>query len=97
MSTSEYINSLQCHYTCSPHAAALCRPVSQLSVVSILTALCQGVAREAIDRAFEGYNSCILAYGQTGSGKTHTIFGDDKDEASQVFVCSAGGDLVSRL
>ncbi|XP_021053461.1 kinesin-like protein KIF14 isoform X2 [Mus pahari] len=28
-----------------------------------------------LDRAFEGYNTCLFAYGQTGSGKSYTMMG----------------------
>ena len=29
------------------------------------------MAAPLLDRAFEGYNVCLLTYGQTGSGKTY--------------------------
>ena len=34
-------------------------------------------ARDNIDHALRGINSCCFAYGQTGSGKTYSIFGED--------------------
>lgn len=34
-----------------------------------------GLAREAVLTALNGFNSCLLCYGQTGSGKTFTAFG----------------------
>ncbi|XP_035779488.1 kinesin-like protein KIF14 [Anopheles albimanus] len=33
-----------------------------------------------LDRAFEGYNTCLFAYGQTGSGKSYSMMGIDLDE-----------------
>ncbi|KPP59306.1 hypothetical protein Z043_122785 [Scleropages formosus] len=30
------------------------------------------LARPLLERAFEGYNTCLFAYGQTGSGKSYT-------------------------
>jgi kinesin family protein 6/9 len=35
-----------------------------------------GVAKEVVDSALDGYNGTIFAYGQTGSGKTYTITGE---------------------
>jgi kinesin family protein 14 len=32
-----------------------------------------------IDKAFLGYNACLLAYGQTGSGKSYSMMGIDID------------------
>ena len=32
-------------------------------------------AQDAVVRALNGLNACVLAYGQTGSGKTHTTLG----------------------
>eukprot|EP00906_Rhabdomonas_costata_P011935 RCo016986 len=34
-----------------------------------------GIAREVVESALQGYNATIFAYGQTGSGKTFTITG----------------------
>ncbi|XP_010178863.1 PREDICTED: kinesin-like protein KIF14, partial [Mesitornis unicolor] len=33
-----------------------------------------------LERAFEGYNTCLFAYGQTGSGKSYTMMGFDEDQ-----------------
>lgn len=30
------------------------------------------LARPLLERAFEGFNTCLFAYGQTGSGKSYT-------------------------
>lgn len=30
------------------------------------------LAMPLLERAFEGYNTCLFAYGQTGSGKSYT-------------------------
>ncbi|NXD78105.1 KIF14 protein, partial [Halcyon senegalensis] len=32
-----------------------------------------------LERAFEGFNTCLFAYGQTGSGKSYTMMGFDED------------------
>ena len=32
----------------------------------------QTLARPLLERAFEGFNTCLFAYGQTGSGKSYT-------------------------
>ncbi|CAL8309783.1 unnamed protein product [Lota lota] len=39
----------------------------------------QTLARPLLERAFEGFNTCLFAYGQTGSGKSYTMmgFGDE--------------------
>ncbi|MCJ8737973.1 hypothetical protein PDJAM_G00030320 [Pangasius djambal] len=33
------------------------------------------LARPLLERAFEGFNTCLFAYGQTGSGKSYTMMG----------------------
>ncbi|KAI6051554.1 kinesin-like protein KIF14 [Marmota monax] len=33
------------------------------------------LAAPLLERAFEGYNTCLFAYGQTGSGKSYTMMG----------------------
>ncbi|XP_053677223.1 kinesin-like protein KIF14 [Anopheles nili] len=33
-----------------------------------------------LDKAFEGYNTCLFAYGQTGSGKSYSMMGMDLDD-----------------
>lgn len=47
-----------------------CHPryASQMSVYETLAA-------PLLERAFEGYNTCLFAYGQTGSGKSYTMMG----------------------
>lgn len=30
------------------------------------------LAKPLLERAFEGFNTCLFAYGQTGSGKSYT-------------------------
>ncbi|XP_060034494.1 kinesin-like protein KIF14 [Erinaceus europaeus] len=47
---------------CHPHYA------SQTTVYKTLAA-------PLLERAFEGYNTCLFAYGQTGSGKSYTMMG----------------------
>ncbi|XP_074859060.1 kinesin-like protein KIF14 [Carettochelys insculpta] len=39
----------------------------------------KALAVPLLERAFEGYNTCLFAYGQTGSGKSYTMmgFGDE--------------------
>ncbi|XP_076880358.1 kinesin-like protein KIF14 isoform X2 [Brachyhypopomus gauderio] len=39
----------------------------------------QKLAKPLLERAFEGFNTCLFAYGQTGSGKSYTMmgFGDE--------------------
>ncbi|KAF7658815.1 hypothetical protein LDENG_00007720 [Lucifuga dentata] len=33
------------------------------------------LAKPLLERAFEGFNTCLFAYGQTGSGKSYTMMG----------------------
>ncbi|XP_051551445.1 kinesin-like protein KIF14 [Myxocyprinus asiaticus] len=33
------------------------------------------LARPLLERAFDGFNTCLFAYGQTGSGKSYTMMG----------------------
>nr|XP_060630557.1 kinesin-like protein KIF14 [Anolis sagrei ordinatus] len=40
----------------------------------------QSLAIPLLERAFEGYNTCLFAYGQTGSGKSYTMMGFENDE-----------------
>ncbi|XP_010128504.1 PREDICTED: kinesin-like protein KIF14 [Chlamydotis macqueenii] len=47
-----------------------------------------------LDRAFEGYNTCLFAYGQTGSGKSYTMMGFDEDRGIIPRLCE---DLFSRI
>ncbi|XP_004699844.1 kinesin-like protein KIF14 [Echinops telfairi] len=38
-------------------------------------AVYETLALPLLERAFEGYNTCLFAYGQTGSGKSYTMMG----------------------
>ncbi|NXX88779.1 KIF14 protein, partial [Centropus bengalensis] len=40
-----------------------------------------------LERAFEGYNTCLFAYGQTGSGKSYTMMGFDEDRGITPRLC----------
>ncbi|KAJ6658426.1 hypothetical protein lerEdw1_020130 [Lerista edwardsae] len=40
----------------------------------------QSLAVPLLERAFEGYNTCLFAYGQTGSGKSYTMMGFDDEQ-----------------
>uniref|UniRef100_A0A8B9KD49 Kinesin-like protein KIF14 n=1 Tax=Astyanax mexicanus TaxID=7994 RepID=A0A8B9KD49_ASTMX len=35
----------------------------------------ENLAKPLLERAFEGFNTCLFAYGQTGSGKSYTMMG----------------------
>uniref|UniRef100_A0A4W4EBX1 Kinesin-like protein KIF14 n=1 Tax=Electrophorus electricus TaxID=8005 RepID=A0A4W4EBX1_ELEEL len=37
------------------------------------------LAKPLLERAFEGFNTCLFAYGQTGSGKSYTMMGFGED------------------
>ncbi|XP_057626044.1 kinesin-like protein KIF14 [Chionomys nivalis] len=39
------------------------------------TTVYKTLAAPLLQRAFEGYNTCLFAYGQTGSGKSYTMMG----------------------
>ncbi|XP_006892176.1 PREDICTED: kinesin-like protein KIF14 [Elephantulus edwardii] len=39
------------------------------------TTVYETLALPLLERAFEGYNTCLFAYGQTGSGKSYTMMG----------------------
>nr|XP_020139905.1 kinesin-like protein KIF14 [Microcebus murinus] len=39
------------------------------------TTVYERLAAPLLERAFEGYNTCLFAYGQTGSGKSYTMMG----------------------
>lgn len=61
------------------------------------------VAQPLLEKAYEGYNTCLFAYGQTGSGKSYTMLGDDLYSESELEVPSAAGiiprfcrDLLNR-
>ncbi|NXW62709.1 KIF14 protein, partial [Eurystomus gularis] len=47
-----------------------------------------------LERAFEGYNTCLFAYGQTGSGKSYTMMGFGEDQGVIPRLCE---DLFTRV
>ncbi|NXV87168.1 KIF14 protein, partial [Calonectris borealis] len=47
-----------------------------------------------LERAFEGYNTCLFAYGQTGSGKSYTMMGFDEDRGIIPRICE---DLFTQI
>ncbi|XP_052658154.1 kinesin-like protein KIF14 [Harpia harpyja] len=47
-----------------------------------------------LERAFEGYNTCLFAYGQTGSGKSYTMMGFDEDRGIIPRLCE---DLFTQI
>ncbi|NXW84754.1 KIF14 protein, partial [Alopecoenas beccarii] len=47
-----------------------------------------------LERAFEGYNTCLFAYGQTGSGKSYTMMGFGEDQGIIPRLCE---DLFTRI
>ncbi|NXJ37981.1 KIF14 protein, partial [Ciconia maguari] len=47
-----------------------------------------------LQRAFEGYNTCLFAYGQTGSGKSYTMMGFDEDRGIIPRLCE---DLFTQI
>ncbi|MGH0139527.1 UNVERIFIED_CONTAM: hypothetical protein FKN15_022116 [Acipenser sinensis] len=52
------------------------------------------LALPLLERAFEGYNTCLFAYGQTGSGKSYTMMGFSEDAGVIPRFCE---DLFSRV
>ncbi|KAI9105333.1 hypothetical protein DFS34DRAFT_598959 [Phlyctochytrium arcticum] len=74
----------QCYWSCStqdPHFA------SQQIVYD-------GIGRELLDHAFEGYNTCLFAYGQTGSGKSYSMMGYMDEKGIIPRVCD---ELFARI
>ncbi|NWJ10217.1 KIF14 protein, partial [Crypturellus undulatus] len=47
-----------------------------------------------LEKAFEGYNTCLFAYGQTGSGKSYTMMGFEEDRGIIPRFCE---DLFTRV
>ncbi|NXD14360.1 KIF14 protein, partial [Nothocercus nigrocapillus] len=47
-----------------------------------------------LERAFEGYNTCLFAYGQTGSGKSYTMMGFEEDRGIIPRFCE---DIFTRV
>uniref|UniRef100_A0A672PIP2 Kinesin-like protein KIF14 n=1 Tax=Sinocyclocheilus grahami TaxID=75366 RepID=A0A672PIP2_SINGR len=52
------------------------------------------LARPLLERAFEGFNTCLFAYGQTGSGKSYTMMGFGEEAGVIPRFCK---ELFSRL
>ncbi|KAF4789617.1 kinesin family member 14 [Turdus rufiventris] len=52
------------------------------------------LALPLLERAFEGYNTCLFAYGQTGSGKSYTMMGFDEDRGIIPRLCE---DLFNQI
>ncbi|NWH77650.1 KIF14 protein, partial [Piaya cayana] len=52
------------------------------------------LAAPLLERAFEGYNTCLFAYGQTGSGKSYTMMGFEEDRGIIPRLCE---DLFTRI
>ncbi|KAK7082518.1 putative TRAFAC class myosin-kinesin ATPase superfamily [Halocaridina rubra] len=49
------------------------------------------IAKPLLEKAYEGYNTCLFAYGQTGSGKSYTMLGDGSlEEPSSDMISSVG-------
>ncbi|XP_038601970.1 kinesin-like protein KIF14 isoform X1 [Tachyglossus aculeatus] len=47
------------------------------------------LAAPLLERAFEGYNTCLFAYGQTGSGKSYTMMGFGEERGIIPRFCEA--------
>ncbi|KFQ20323.1 Kinesin-like KIF14, partial [Merops nubicus] len=54
----------------------------------------QTLAVPLLERAFEGYNTCLFAYGQTGSGKSYTMMGFGEEQGIIPRLCE---DLFTRI
>ncbi|XP_046893111.1 kinesin-like protein KIF14 [Hypomesus transpacificus] len=52
------------------------------------------LAKPLLERAFEGFNTCLFAYGQTGSGKSYTMMGFGEEAGVIPRFCEG---LFSRL
>ncbi|XP_055000727.1 kinesin-like protein KIF14 [Sorex araneus] len=52
------------------------------------------LAAPLLDRAFEGFNTCLFAYGQTGSGKSYTMMGFSEEAGIIPRFCE---DLFARV
>uniref|UniRef100_A0A8C7CRW8 Kinesin-like protein KIF14 n=1 Tax=Oncorhynchus kisutch TaxID=8019 RepID=A0A8C7CRW8_ONCKI len=52
------------------------------------------LAKPLLERAFEGFNTCLFAYGQTGSGKSYTMMGVGEEAGVTPRFCE---ELFSRL
>uniref|UniRef100_A0A8C3SNP3 Kinesin-like protein KIF14 n=1 Tax=Chelydra serpentina TaxID=8475 RepID=A0A8C3SNP3_CHESE len=54
----------------------------------------KALAVPLLERAFEGYNTCLFAYGQTGSGKSYTMMGFGEELGIIPRFC---GDLFTQI
>ncbi|XP_066503711.1 kinesin-like protein KIF14 [Hoplias malabaricus] len=54
----------------------------------------ENLAKPLLERAFEGFNTCLFAYGQTGSGKSYTMMGFGEDAGVIPRFCD---ELFTRL
>ncbi|XP_008501543.2 kinesin-like protein KIF14 [Calypte anna] len=54
----------------------------------------KSLAVPLLERAFEGYNTCLFAYGQTGSGKSYTMMGFEEDRGIIPRLCE---DLFTQI
>ncbi|XP_071666427.1 kinesin-like protein KIF14 isoform X2 [Patagioenas fasciata] len=54
----------------------------------------KSLAVPLLERALEGYNTCLFAYGQTGSGKSYTMMGFDEERGIIPRLCE---DLFTRI
>lgn len=52
------------------------------------------LAKPLLERAFEGFNTCLFAYGQTGSGKSYTMMGFGEEVGVTPRFCE---ELFARL
>ncbi|XP_041695950.1 kinesin-like protein KIF14 [Coregonus clupeaformis] len=52
------------------------------------------LAKPLLEKAFEGFNTCLFAYGQTGSGKSYTMMGFGEEAGVTPKFCE---ELFSRL
>lgn len=50
-----------------------------------------GTGMSLIDKAFEGYNTCLFAYGQTGSGKSYSMMGIEIDDSDDISINTEAG------
>ncbi|XP_071551668.1 kinesin-like protein KIF14 [Panulirus ornatus] len=54
-------------------------------------AVYNALAQPLLEKAYEGYNTCLFAYGQTGSGKSYTMLGEDSHDDPDLGVPLAAG------
>ncbi|XP_033051426.1 kinesin-like protein KIF14 [Trachypithecus francoisi] len=58
------------------------------------TTVYEKLAAPLLERAFEGFNTCLFAYGQTGSGKSYTMMGFSEEPGIIPRFCE---DLFSQV